>query len=267
MKKSANLEVLYYELPWAERFAAAKKDGFQCVEFWGWEDKDLDEVKRLVEENGLELTAMGGDGPFSMCDPATKEQYLEYLKRAVEAAKQVGCPILIIHSDALQPEPKQYAIPLSGDYSYTVKILTMFDILTTIAPWAEEAGITFVLEALNITKDHIGNFLTDTRTSAELVAATGSPNMKILYDAYHMYLDEGKICETTEKYLDNIGYIHIADAPGRHEPGTGVINYAQFFRHLEKIGYTGTVGMELYPIGATAPAVEAIKQAAGTLEG
>ena len=87
MKKSANLEVLYYELPWAERFAAAAKDGFKCVEFWGWEDKDLAEVKRLCAENNLELTAMGGDGPFSMCDPKFKQQYLDYIKRAIEAAK------------------------------------------------------------------------------------------------------------------------------------------------------------------------------------
>ena len=264
MKKSANLEVLYYELPWAERFAAAAKDGFKCVEFWGWEDKDLAEVKRLCAENNLELTAMGGDGPFSMCDPKFKQQYLDYIKRAIEAAKEVGCPILIIHSDALQAAP-QYAVPLSGDYSYNQKLLNMFDILSTIAPWAEEANITFVLEALNIVTDHCGNFLDNTQTSAELVAATGSPNMKILYDAYHMYLDEGKICEMTEKYLDNIGYIHIADAPGRHEPGTGVINYEQFFKHLGKIGYKGTAGMELYPVDGTAKAVEAIKKAVGTL--
>lgn len=264
MKKSANLEVLYYELPWAERFAAAAKDGFKCIEFWGWEDKDLAEVKRLCAENNLELTAMGGDGPFSMCDPKFKQQYIDYIKRAIKAAKEVGCPILIIHSDALQAAP-QYAVPLSGDYSYNQKLLNMFDILSTIAPWAEEANITFVLEALNIVTDHCGNFLTNTQTSAELMAATGSANMKILYDAYHMYLDEGKICEMTEKYLDNIGYIHIADAPGRHEPGTGVINYENFFKHLEKIGYKGTAGMELYPVDGTAKAVEAIKKAVGTL--
>ncbi len=265
MKKSANLEVLYVELPWAERFAAARKDGFHYVEFWGWEDKDLDEVKRLLKENDLTLTGMGGDGPYSMCDPADKENYLAYLKRAVAAAKQVGCPVLIIHSDALQASP-QYAKPLSGEYSYEVKLLNMFDILRTIAPWAEEAGITFVIEALNIVKDHLGNFLTSTQTACELMEMTGSPNMKILYDAYHMYLNEGKLCENVSKYLKTIGYMHIADAPGRHEPGTGAINYKNFFKFLEEIGYEGTVGMELYPVHGTAPAVAAIKEAAGSLD-
>lgn len=264
MKKAANLEVLYYELPWARRFEAAKKDGFEYVEFWGWEDKDLAEVKQLLADNDLKLAGMGGDGPFSMCDPAFKEQYLEYIRRAIEAAKFVGCPNLIIHSDALQSGP-QYAVPLSGDYSDTEKKLNMYDILLTISKWAEEADITFVLEALNIVTDHLGNFLTSTQTSAELTAATGSENMKILYDAYHMYLNEGKLCETVSKYLKNIGYIHIADAPGRHEPGTGVINYKNFFRHLEELGYDGVVGFELYPKASTAEAVAAIKDVASPL--
>lgn len=265
MKKSANLEVLYYELPWEQRFSAAKADGFKYVEFWGWEDKNLEEVKHFLEENNLELTAMGGDGPYSMCDPANKQEYLDYIKRAIKAAKEVNCPILIIHSDALEASP-QYAVPLSREYSDTVKLLNMFDILSTIAPWAEEANITFVLETLNIVTDHLGNFLTRTQTASELVTMTGSPNMKILYDAYHMYLNEGKLCETVSKYLNSIGYIHIADAPGRHEPGTGVINYKNFFKFLEEIGYQGTVGMELYPINGTAPAIVAIKEAVGSLE-
>lgn len=262
LKFSANLEVLYYELPWAERFAAAKKDGFQYVEFWGWEDKDLEEVKRLVAENGLTLSAMGGDGPFSMCDPANKQEYLDYLKRAIEAAKFVGTDTLIIHSDALQPSP-QYAVPLSGDYSYTTKICTMFDILSTIAPWAEEAGITFVLEALNIVTDHLGNFLTDPRTGSELTSLTGSDNMKILYDVYHMYLNEGKIVGQTQKYLSSIGYMHIADAPGRAEPGTGVINYEKYFDFVADMGYDRVIGFELYPSVSTEVAVAAIKKACG----
>ena len=265
MKKAANLEVLYYELHWEERFEAARKDGFKYVEFWGWEDKDLEQVKQLLKDNGLELAGMGGDGPFSMCDPVNKEKYLDYIRKAIEAAKFLDCPNLIIHSDALQSGP-QYAVPLSGGCSDTVKKLAMFDIMLTISKWAEEAGITFVLEALNTVTDHLGNFLTNTQTSAELTASTGSANMKILYDAYHMYLNEGKLCETVKKYADNIGYIHIADAPGRHEPGTGVINYKKFFEYLEEIGYEGVVGFELYPEETTEKAVAAIKEAAVTLE-
>ncbi|MGE4549266.1 MAG: hydroxypyruvate isomerase family protein [Intestinibacillus sp.] len=259
LKKDIHIESIYSEMPFADRFAQAKKDGFDYVEFWGWEDKDLPEVKRLLDANGLKMAVMSGDGPVSMCDPVNKEAYIAYIKRAIEAAKIVGCPTLVIHSDTVPAEMPQYAVPLSGDYSDVTKYCAMFDVLKIIAPLAEAAGVTLVLEALNIVKDHCGNFLSDTPTSADLVAAVGSPNLKILYDAYHMYLDEGKICEITEKYLPYIGHIHIADAPGRNEPGTGVINYANFMKHLAKLGYKDFVGFELYPATDSATAVKAIQ--------
>ena len=262
LKFSVNIEAIYSELPFEERFAAAKKDGFNYVEMWGWEDKNLEQVKKLLADNELTLTNFNGDGPFSMCNPQTKTQYLEHLKRAVEAARFMGLHTLGIHSDSLQEWP-QYAMPLPEDYSYTMKICTMFDILKTIAPWGEEADITFVLEPLNTVKDHVGNFLEDPRTAAELGILTGSDRIKVLYDAYHMYMNEGKIVEQTQKYLDRIGYIHIADAPGRHEPGTGVINYGRYFDFLAEAGYDKVIAFELYPETDTKKAVAAIKEACG----
>lgn len=258
LKKVIHIESIYTELPFEERFAAAKNDGFDFVEIWGWDDKDLVNVKELLDKNDLQLAAMSGDGPYSMCDPANKKEYLEYIKNAIEAAKTVDCPKLVIHSDSLEEWP-QYAKPLSDDYSYTTRICTMFDILKTISVWAEEADITFVLEALNIEKDHCGNFLTETKTAVDLIVAVDSSNIKILYDAYHMYLNEGKINETVEKYLPYIGHVHIADAPGRHEPGTGVINFNPFIQHLENIGYTGCIGFEFYPETDTPAAIKAVK--------
>lgn len=258
LKKDIHIESLYAEMPFEDRFAAAKADGFEAIEMWGWDDKDLPKVKELLDKNGLKIAVMSGDGPLSMCDPVNKAAYIDYIRKAIEAAKIVGCPTLVIHSDSLLDSP-QYAKPMSGDYSDVTRYCAMFDVLREITPMAEEAGITFVLEALNIVKDHCGNFLSDTKTSCELVAAINSPNLKVLYDAYHMYLDEGKICETTEKYLQYIGHIHIADAPGRNEPGTGVINYRNFLKHLDKIGYSRYVGFELYPSVDTKTAVAAIK--------
>lgn len=258
LKRSINIEVIYTELPFAERFAAAKRDGFDFIEFWDWNNKDLGQVKKLLSENNLKISAMSGDGPYSMCEPQTKAEYLAFIKTSIAAAKEIDCPVLIIHSDALEPEPKQYAKPLNGDYSFTTKIVTMFDVLKTIAPLAEEAGVTFVLEALNVVKDHLGNFLTSTATSADLTRAVGSANIKVLYDAYHMYLNEGKVCETLEKYIDCIGYIHIADAPGRGEPGTGAIYFANVMKCLAKLGYAHTVGFELYPATTSEAAIAAI---------
>ena len=258
LKKDIHIESIYAELPFAERFAAAKADGFDAVEMWGWDDKDLPAVKKLLDENGLTLAAMSGDGPLSMCDPANRKPYIEYIEKALEAAKVVGCKTLVIHSDALENWP-QFAKPMSGEYSELTRYLAMYKVLEEIVPMAEKAGVTFVLEALNTVKDHCGNFLASTQAACDLAAAIDSPSLKILYDAYHMYLNEGKICETTEKYLPYIGHIHIADAPGRNEPGTGVINYANFMKHLDRLGYSCSVGFELYPADDTRTAVKAIQ--------
>ena len=258
MKRSANIEVLYTELPWADRFQAAKNDGFEYIEFWNWTNKDLDEVQALLEKTRMKISAMSGDMDYSMCDPSHRTEYLAFIKKSIEAAKKIGCPTLVVHSNELTPDG--LAANTFDEYSDTVKICTMYDTLKIMAPWAEAAGITFVLEALNIVTDHMGNFLTSTQMSAEITGLVNSPNIKILYDAYHMYLNEGKICETLSKYVDTIGYIHIADAPGRAEPGTGTINYRNVFKHLKDIGYDRVVGFELYPQNGTAPAVKAIME-------
>ncbi len=259
MKFSVNLEIIYKELPFAERFAAAKKDGFDRVEIWDWDSKDLHEVRRLLEENELTLTAMGGDGPYSMCDPAHQEEYLAYIQKSIEAAKIVGCKRLLVHSNELLPEPKQHAADLFPQYSDTVKTLAMFRNLMRMAPLAEEAGITFCLEALNIETDHCGNFLTNTTDAVEITSMVGSAHIKVIFDAYHMFLSEGKTCETLRKYKDSIDYIHIADCPGRHEPGTGIINYRGVFACLQEIGYASDIAFELYPKASSTEAIAAIK--------
>ena len=118
--------------------------------------------------------------------------------------------------------------------------------------------MTLCLEALNVETDHLGNFLKYTKDAAEIVRMVASPNVKILYDAYHMYLNEGKIIETLRKYQSLIGCIHIADAPGRGEPGTGCINYRAVLQDLYDHGYDQMIAFELYPRQGSAAAVEAI---------
>ena len=254
--RSACIEPMYAELPFLERFGAAKADGFELVEFWDWTNKDLDAVKAAAEQAGIGISGFNGDGPFSLIDPAQKQDYLDYLRRSVAAAKQVGARSLTIHSNALGEGG--VVVNAYPELSDTVKIAAMFDTLTDCARLAEESGIAMNLEALNITTDHVGNFLATTRMAAELTRLVGSPKLRILYDVYHMQLNEGSICDNLCAYADQLGHIHVADAPGRHEPGTGEIHYGNVFACLEKVGYTGAVGFELIPKTNTAEAVKAI---------
>jgi hydroxypyruvate isomerase len=134
----------------------------------------------------------------------------------------------------------------------------MFDVLKSLAATAEAANITLVLEALNTLVDHPGNFLTFTKDAAELIRVINSSNIKILYDIYHMQIMEGNLIDTLKAYIDAIGYIHVADVPGRHEPGTGEINFANVMSVLKELDYDGIVGFELNPEGDSAAAARAI---------
>lgn len=255
-QKSACIEPMYSELPFLDRFQAAKDDGFGFVEFWSWTDKDLDAVRAAAERAGVGISGFNGDAGLSLIDPEQREAYLAFLRRSVEAAKKVGARSVTIHSNGLGDGG--LVINAYPELSDTVKLCTMYGTLLECAKIAEESGILMNLEPLNITTDHVGNYLATTRMAAEMTRLIGSPKLKVLYDAYHMQLNEGSLCDNIRAYGDQFGHVHVADAPGRHEPGTGEINYQRVFRCLEETGYRGLVGFELIPETTTAKAVEAI---------
>ena len=255
-QKSACIEPMYSELPFLERFQAAKDDGFQFVEFWSWTDKDLDAVRDAASSAGIGITGFNGDAELSMINPDQKEAYLAFLRRSVEAAKKVGARSVTIHSNGLGEGGA--VIDPYENLSDSLKLCAMFDTLKACAEMAEESGVAMNLEPLNVTTDHVGNFLRTTRVAAEMTRLIGSPRLKVLYDVYHMQLNEGSVCDNIRAYGDQFGHIHVADAPGRHEPGTGEINYVNVLACLEEIGYGGLVGFELIPKTDTAEAVRAI---------
>lgn len=255
-QRSACIEPMYRELPFLERFQAAKRDGFAFVEFWSWTDKDLDQVKAAAEQAGIGISGFNGDAEHSLVNPAHKEPYLAFLKKSVEAARKTGARSVTIHSNGLGENG--VVLDHYDGLSDTVKLCSMYDTLLECARIAEESGIQMNLEALNVTTDHVGNYLKTTQMAAEITRLIGSPKLKILYDVYHMQLNEGSLCDNIRAYGDQFGHVHVADAPGRHEPGTGEINYQNVFACLEEIGYTGIVGFELMPKTTTAEAVKAI---------
>ncbi|MDE6938512.1 MAG: TIM barrel protein, partial [Lachnospiraceae bacterium] len=176
----------------------------------------------------------------------------------IEAARAVNAGSVTIHSNALGEGG--VVVNAYNELSDTVKLCSMYDTLLACARLAEQEGINLNLEALNVTTDHVGNFLKYTQTGAEICRLIGSPRLKLLYDVYHMQINEGCICDTISNYGDQFGHIHVADAPGRHEPGTGEINYKKVIRHLEDCGYRGLVGYELFPSAGTKQAVQAIME-------
>ena len=122
---------------------------------------------------------------------------------------------------------------------------------------AEAANITLLLEPLNTKVDHPGYTLAHSAQAFEVVRRIGSPRLKVLYDVYHMQIMEGDLIATMDVHLDEIGHIHVADVPGRHEPGTGEIDYGSIARMLRANGYDRGVGLECFPRDRSEDAVEA----------
>ena len=256
MKKSVCIEAVYTELPFYERIAAAAADGFSHVEFWHWIDKDLNAIKEETEKNGVGIAGfLGGDTVHSMIRPEHKASYLEFLERSVEAAKLIGAEGLIIQSNALNRDGSVYE--RCQDLSETMKICSMFDTLKEVADMGEKSGIVMMLEPLNIRYDHAGYFMGNAQMAADFIGVLGSPYVRLLYDVYHMQINEGDICNSLEKYQDMIAEVHIADVPGRHEPGTGEVCYPRVVKKLQELGYDGLVGCELFPLASSAEAVKA----------
>ena len=255
--RSAHLDTMYQELPLPERFQAAWDDGFDAVELWSWQGRDLPALRAAADRAGIPVCCCDGDGPFSLIDPGQRADYLAFLARSLEAARTLGARGVTVHADALD-DTGAVILPPAG-LSPTVKLCSLYDGLAASAALAERAGVDLYLEPLNVTVDHPGAFLRDTRTAAELVRLIGSPRLRVLYDIYHMQLSEGDLCGAIRRYAGAFGHVHAADAPGRHEPGTGEIAFPRVLRALERSGYTGYVSFELFPARSTAEAVRAIR--------
>ena len=258
MKKSICIEMLFTEVPFEDRFRLTREAGFEYVEFWSWKDKDIQKIKELCQMYGLKVASFSGDQAFSMVDQDQKHDYIAFVRESVEIADFLKCDHLVIHSNALGE--KGVVIHSYDNLSDRQKNTVMFDVLKTLAPIAEETKVTLALEPLNTIVDHAGNFLTSTRAAAELIELVNSPFIKILYDVYHMQIMEGNIINTLQAYIDHIGYIHIADVPGRHEPGTGEINFPNVIKALKELNYEGIIGFELMPSGDSKAAVSRINK-------
>ena len=256
VRSCACIDTLYTELPFPQRFEAAKEDGFESVEFWDWRNHDPAQLRAASVKAGIAISGFNGDADYSLVDPSHKKPYLEFLARSLEAAALMGAESVTIHSNALGEGG--VVVNHYDDLSHTVKLCSMYDTLLECAKMAEGQKIILHLEALNIVTDHAGNFLQTTQMGAEICRLIGSKYLNLLFDIYHMQINEGNLSYNLSLYIDQIGHIHAADNPGRHEPGTGEINYPQMYRHLASLGYSGRIGYELFPLTNTKAAVAAI---------
>ena len=259
MKYSICTEMLYSRMAFEDKFKAAADDGFKFAEFWRWDGRDWEGIKNAVKESGLRISAFSGDDKFSPVNADEKADYLDFLNCSIIKAAELKCPNLVIHSDSLNPEDGS-AKDSGKDLSYERKLINLYNVLKEASCMAEKADVTLVLEPLNTLIDHKNYFLSDPDLAFDLIRSVASPNVKLLYDIYHMQIMKGNVIDRVTKNIDCIGYFHAADVPGRCEPGTGELNYRKIFSAVKETGYDGFIGFELLPAGDNSAAVKAIKE-------
>lgn len=252
MRFAICLEMIYPELDFPERAERVRRAGFTAVEFWGWGGKDLDALRKVVDQ-GVAVATFSGHRKGSLVDPQDCAVYTEEVRQSLEVARRLDCDRLMLLTDELLPDGS--ARPSRPDLAPAQKRQHLVRGLTALAPLAEQAGITFLLEPLNTRVDHPGYFLDTAEEGFAIVEEVGSPSIRLLYDVYHMQIMEGNITQALRRHLPLVGHLHVADVPGRHEPGTGELHYGNILRALADAGYAGTTGFEFIPQGETEAAL------------
>ncbi len=246
-KFAANLTMLFNDVPFLERFGAAASSGFDAVEFLFPYDFEKAALAELLKRHGLELVLHNlpagdwGRGERGIaCHPDRVEEFREGVSKAIEYATALGCPKVNCLAGVL---PAGVAPDAAKE--------TLVANLRFAASRLADAGVGLLLEPVN-SRDIPGFFIDRTKPALDVIAAVGANNLKLQYDIYHAPVMEGDLTPTIEREFARIGHIQVADNPGRHEPGTGEINFPYLFRRIDEFGYAGWIGCEYKPRTTTA---------------
>lgn len=236
LKFSVCIEMIFRDQPFLDRLNLVAESRAAAYEFWRIDNRDLPAIAKRAKSLGIACAGVVGTGGVPLVDPARRDDFLAGLRRAIGAAHLLGTTTLIATTGQAIPgveRERQHEAIVGG--------------LRAAAPLLEAAATTLVLEPLNTKIDHAGYFLDSTAEGLQIVDEVASPAVKLLYDCYHAQIMEGDLIRTIADNLAKIGHVHIADNPGRHEPGTGEIAYRNVFAALDRAGYGGYVGLEFRP--------------------
>jgi hydroxypyruvate isomerase len=243
---AANLSMLFTEVPFLDRFERAARAGFQAVEFQFPYAFEARAIRERLDRHGLRAVLhnmpagdwAGGERGIG-CHPDRRAEFRDGVERAIDYALALGVGQL----NGLAGKAPE-GVP--HDLLYA----TYVDNLRHAAAVLKAADLRLLIEPIN-SFDIPGYFLTRTAQALQILDEVGADNAFLQYDAYHAHRMEGALVATMEQQLARIGHIQIADHPGRHEPGTGEIDHALLFEHLDRIGYRGWVGCEYIPAAGT----------------
>jgi hydroxypyruvate isomerase len=248
---AANLEMWWTRLPFQRRIEEAAKLGFPAIEFWPWRGKDIAAIESTCRKLGLEIAQFSAWGfRPGLNDPKNHDRFVREIEASCKVAHQLHCRLMcVVGGDDIpgMTQAQMHQNIING--------------LRRAAPIAEKHNITLILEPMNIRVDHKGHCLYGSEPTLRILRAVNSRHVKMLADLYHLEITEGDLCGHLRENRDYIGYVQIADNPGRTEPGTGEIYYPRVLRELHDIGYRGCVGVECRPKRTELEAARALARA------
>lgn len=247
LRFSVCVEMIFNQMPFEQRLEYVAANGFHAFEFWRRTNKDMNVTQALRLALRLSVAAFVGSDA-ALVDATQHQKFLDDIARAAALAIDLDCPNLIVLSGNTLPD-----VSIDDQHDNIVKALR------AAAPTAADAGVTLVLEPLNEIVDHPGYYLTSSAEGFQIIEEVHSPHVKLLYDIYHQQISEGNLTKTITDNFDLIGHIHVADVPGRHEPGTGEINYEHIFGLLREKNYKGYVGLEYAPLVDAEASLRAVR--------
>ena len=246
LKFAPNLSMLYPEVPFLDRFVRAARAGFTAVEFLFPYEFGYTAIRQRLDDLGLRVVLFNispGDftqGERGYCNnPQQRAQFRQTFSQALDYANHLGSPrihVMVGNQVAGLDRAPQLACIVEN--------------LTWAAPQAAAAGVTLLVEPLNAT-DQPHYFVHNSSQGMEIIQAVNHPNVRLQFDFYHMQMSEGNLTNTFTRLQPFIGHVQISDAPERHQPGTGEINYSTIFALLERLNYGGHIGLEYRPEGET----------------
>jgi hydroxypyruvate isomerase len=250
---AANLSMLFTELRFLERFAAARRAGFRAVEYQYPYEFKPEEVAAAARDAGVQVVLHNvprGDAQRgehgTACLPGREQGFRDDLERALDYARAAGCPRLHCLAGVM---------PTNADRAELHA--TYVANLRHAAARLRSEGMKLLIEPVS-ERTAKNYFLGGSAQAIGVLDELAADNAFLQYDFFHMQLLEGNLAAKAERLLPRIGHMQVADAPGRNEPGTGEINFAFLLKHVDAIGYTGWIGCEYNPVGET---VEGLKWA------
>ena len=259
LKFCANLHFMYLELPFLDRFAAAAADGFTAIEMTYPYEFPADQIRKHC--NAARMKVVSFNAPVGEIIPGIRrgvavlpgfeEEYRSQIKQGLDYAGSLNSPCLLSLAGIVPAD-----LPLDRARA------TFIENLRHAADACDKVDVTLLIETNNLV-EHPGYYLARLEQAADIIAAVGHPRLRLLFDTFHVGINEGDVVDNFKRHLPLIDHVQIANVPDRHEPGEGELDFDAIFPAIEESGYRGWIGCEYFPKADTRSSLAWLKKRKG----